>query len=389
MTRVLYISPLDVTINNGMLQRQHQTLAALAEMYPGHLDVMTVHSSARVLSRWLDEIGVRARVLKGPYAFLARINSLAWYVGNVIARNRLGRGGDFSFPFRTPLPEAMIDKYDFFMCYYPWAFLLLRLDRAGRKVIVDLGDVMGDRHRRIGARRWISISTTEERSILESGARCLAISADDRAEFERIYGTSLPIVPFLPACYEELLRLSAGPHPFRAGFLAAPGYTNEAAMRILCSEYFLDALLSAGVTLVVAGGICDAIKGDARARLARRQAVILGRVAHVRDFYSQVAVVLHPVGPSTGVKIKAVEALLAGKAVVTTRYGADASLREAFSSQVILVDWPIEPRSLASKVAVVAAENSRGTASAAEVRGRRSATYAHQTRAIVASVLRP
>ncbi len=391
MTQVLYVSPLDVTANNGMLQRQHQIVAALGELYPGCLDVMTLHSGPRTVSRWLSKIGVRARVLAGPYVSLARANAMAWYAGNIIARNRLGWGGDFSFPLRTPLPLSMIDKYDLIVCYYAWAFLLLRLDRAGSKVVVDLGDVMGERHRRIGARRWISMSSKAERSILESQARCVAISADDRAEFERIYRISPKIMPFLPPRYEDLLQLAWTPRPLRVGFLGARGHTNEAVLHALSSEPFLDVLASSGVTLVVAGGICDIIDGATKARLEERGVAIRGPVAKLQDFYSQVAAVLNPVGPSTGIKVKSVEALLAGRALVTTCYGADALLRKTFGPQVILLDWPTKPRLLAEAATRAAAANAAVSVAegTVELHTQHAAEYARHARAAVASLLSP
>lgn len=345
--RALYVSPVDVTANNGMLQRQAQIVAALDERYPGQVDVLTLGSAPGDVSKWLRTIPVNARVLTGLYPTLARLNTVTWYSGNVIACNKLRWSRQFRFPLRTPLPVRFINRYDVIVSYYAWAFVLLRLQRAGQKVITDLGDVLAERHDRIGTRRWISISSTEERAVISAPARSLAISDDDCAEFERLYGVRLPVVPFLHHRYRELMRPLVAPCRPTIGFLASRGYGNEEVLRLLCCNGFVARLTAFGVRLIIAGAICDNIDAATASRLRQAGMVIAGRVATLSDFYSQVNAVINPVGPSTGVKIKSVEALLAGRLLITTRYGADASLLDIFRESIVLVDWPIDALRLA------------------------------------------
>jgi hypothetical protein len=343
----LYVSPLDVTVRNGMLQRQHQVLASLAERFPSRLDLITLASPPAAVRRWLSNIGIRARVLDGPYVAMARANATVWYAGNVAACNKARLINHFVFPIRTPLPKLLIERYTTIVSFYAWAFLLLGLNRAGSKVVVDLGDVMGERHDRIGARRWISLSAGAERAIVASNARCIAISEDDRQEFERLYKRPLPVVPFAHAESQALLDLPRQCDRTSVGFLAARGYQNEVIVRTLSSSDFLEPLASSRIRLVMAGGVCDIISETQRERLLRAGATILGGVSSINEFYSRVGTVLNPVGPSTGVKIKSVEALLAGRLLITTRYGADAALMRAFESRITVVDWPLTPTQLA------------------------------------------
>ena len=53
-------------------------------------------------------------------------------------------------------------------------------------------------------------------------------------------------------------------------------------------------------------------------------------------------------GPSTGAKIKSIEALIHGKNLVTTPYGADTFTREIFSQNIFNVGWPLNERELYS-----------------------------------------
>jgi hypothetical protein len=344
--RILYISPLDLGSNNGMLQRQIQILRHLASRHPGQIDFLSLGSSPKVAEQWSEDLSLPFQVLRGWFAHLARLNTWIWYVGNVILCNKLGLYSDFKSFWRTQLPARTAARYSAIYCYYPWGFLLLGLDRFGEQVVVDLGDVMAQRHDRIGVRRWISLSREAEASILDSRARCLAISQDDRDEFERLYGTSLPVVPFVPAGIETLISIPLDDPP-SVGYLAALGYQNEEVVKALTSEVFQSAIAAKGLRLTVAGGICQAIAPEQRAAIERGNGRILGRVASVQDFYRQVAVILNPVGPSTGVKIKSVEALVSGRRLVTTPFGVDADLQAAFDTQITLIRWPIDPHRLA------------------------------------------
>jgi hypothetical protein len=346
LPRALYVSPMGLNVNNGMLQRQRQTLSAMCGLYEGAVDVLSLAASPTSMRRWLGEIGLAATVLDGVYARLARLNTAAWYGGGVILCNRLRWVDRFRFPLHTPLPKSWIDRYSTILCYYPWAHCLLRLGRGGRKVVVDLGDVMAERHERIGIRRWISLDTRDERAILESGSRCVAISEDDALEFRRLYGVTMPVLPFSPADSERLMALADAERPARVGFIGAPNFQNEEILRLLATPAFLDGLAKGGVELIVAGSICESVEATTLAALRRGGARVLGCVGSLESFYRQVAAVLNPVGPSTGVKIKSVETLMTGRSLITTRWGADSSLRDAFGSQVNYVNWPIDAQEL-------------------------------------------
>ena len=348
--RALYISPLNLDINNGMMQRQLQVLRALAQAYPLRLDVLSLGSSSAKAQRWLDEMAIPAQALKGVHAQLARLNATAWYGGNVILCNKLKIIKQFIFPLITPVPRSTLERYRTILCYYPWAFILLGLHRAGKKVVVDLGDVMAERHQRIGTRRWISLRARDEKSILKSQARCIAISEGDRQEFQRLYQVSLPVVTFLPPDFNYLIALDTAQLPATAGYIAARGYQNEMVVQAIASEPFLSALRSAGIALVVAGGICSVIEAEDRKRIQSFGGRVLGQVPTLEDFYREVGWIINPVGPSTGVKIKSVEALLTGRTLVTTEFGADEGLRGLFGNHIELTKWPLDLQDLAEAV---------------------------------------
>jgi len=362
--RVLYVSPQDMIVPNGMNQLQHQLLSTLCSLYGDSLDLLSLGASPDVARRWLHQSGLQATVLDGTYPFLARVNTLLWYGGGAILCNKLRWVDRFYFPLRTPLPRKWMDRYDLIVCYYPWGHRLLRLDRIGDKVILDLGDVLADRHERIGTRRWISLAAEDERAILRSSRRCLAVSQADAYEFERLYGVRPEVIGFVPPESPELLQLASGNRPRRIGFIGAPSYGNEEVLRVLAHPDFLCRLLKAGIELVVAGGICNTVDKSVLQALNTGGAHVIGRVDSIADYYRQISVTVNPVGPSTGVKIKSIETLVAGRSLITSRFGLDASLAQEFPDQVQFIDWPIPPAQLGD-IAVDAVQNSLASNGAA------------------------
>jgi hypothetical protein len=128
--------------------------------------------------------------------------------------------------------------------------------------------------------------------------------------------------------------------------MGAPSYVNEEILRALSDPCFLEYLSSNGIELLIAGGICRTADPAVLTALEHGGAEILGRVSSTIDYYRQISVTVNPVGPSTGVKIKSVETLVAGCSLITTRWGADALLAAAFPGQITYIDWPIVPKRL-------------------------------------------
>jgi len=343
--RCLYISPLDMRSENGMTQQQHQILSTLCSIYRDSVDMLSLGATPATARHWLKDAGLPVNVTDGFYPMAARLNTTLWYGGGVVLCNKLRWIDRFCFPLRTPLPRSWVERYATIVCYYPWGHRLLRLDRAGNKVIMDLGDVMANRHKRIGKRRWISMASKDEAAILHS-SRCVAVSEEDALEFERLYSIRPPVMQFVPPNSAQLMGLASEERPPRVGFMGAPSYGNEEIMRVLAHREFLECIAGAGVELLVAGGICKTVDPSVLQALRRGGARVVGPVGSTLDYYRQIGATVNPIGPSTGVKIKSVETLIAGRSLITTQWGADPDLREAFPGQITYTEWPIDPEPL-------------------------------------------
>jgi hypothetical protein len=385
--RVLYLAQVDVLAKNGNLQRHQQLVTWLAREFPGRFDLLSLASSPRRVRKWLQNIQVEAQVLDGAFATAARLNARLWYLANVVACHKLRWSRAFRFPLVTPLPASLRDRYDYLFCFYAWPYLLMRLSDVGTRAVVDLNDIMAERHQRIGAREWINLTVQQEASIIQGPATCLAITEDDRAEVERLYGTGPSVVPFVPAGCEALLAVHGAPRSRRVGYLAARAYANLRVISALSQAALLERLREAGVTLVLAGGICRALDPATVQRLRASGVEVAGVVDRIEDFYRGVSVVLNPVGPSTGVKVKSVEALLAGRALVTTEFGVDSALRRFFPRQISLVSWPLAPSEMADAI-VAALGATEGTGMSPEDAQSGAARYVASARDALAQVLR-
>jgi hypothetical protein len=361
VSRALYVGPIDVRTSNGMTQHQEWLLRAMAKEF-ARLDVLSLFAAPKDAQAWLAARGIRACVLRGPFARIARINALAWQAAGTVLACKLKMTDSFPFVVKTPL--LRMGCYDRIFCYYAWGVILLGLDRFGDKVSVNLGDVMASRYRRIGQRKWISLSDADERRVVRAPIRSAAISQYDADEFLRLYGVRLPVIPNVPPQHAELVALAARPRPRAAGFFAGSGNAiNLATLRNLAEPRFLAALRDARVEFVIAGAICRDIPADLRAALADGGARLLGKVPALIDFYGAVGAMVAPVGPSSGLKMKSVETLLAGRSLITTRWGTDAVF-DGFSGQVFVLDWPPDPETMARTV-IAALDDTQSDRSAA------------------------
>jgi hypothetical protein len=347
VSRALYVGPIDGRTANGMTQHQETLLRTMAREFT-RLDVLSLFAAPRDAQVWLEQRGIRACVLAGPFARVARANALAWQAAGTVFACKLKVSDSFPFYLKTPL--LRMGSYDRIFCYYAWGVILLGLDRFGDKVTVNLGDVMAGRHRRIGLKKWISLRDTDEARVVKAPIRNAAISQFDADEFARLYGVRLPVIPSVPPQHAELVALAAWPRPRAAGFFAGSGNAiNLATLRTLADAQFLRALQEADIAFVVGGAICRDMPEDVRAALTAGGARLMGEVPTLTDFYAKVGAMVAPVGPSSGLKMKSVEALLAGRSLITTRWGTDAVFDD-FAGQVFVLEWPPRPDAMAEAV---------------------------------------
>jgi hypothetical protein len=211
--------------------------------------------------------------------------------------------------------------------------------------ILDTHDILAGRERLFLRQRrepeWFYTTETQEAIALNRADCIVAIQEQERSYFKGL--TPKPV-----ATVGHMIELRAPRHPSTtqptAIFIGSGNSVNQDAVGFLVEKIW--PLVRASVpeaTLEVCGRVCaDATTGLPGVHL-------VGEVANVSEVYDRAWLVLCPLRFGTGLKIKSIEALGQGKALVTTSSGCAGiedgegkaflrgDLAEAFASHCINV----------------------------------------------------
>lgn len=207
--------------------------------------------------------------------------------------------------------EAVIVNYVFFSRY-------LRI--FGRKVlkILDTHDVYTNRHvmyEQHGlTNHMVSLSKRSERRGLRRADVVLAIQPNEQKYLQSLTRKEVVVVGHLLA--PVTFRKKENPSPAIL-FVGAANQINEDGLRWFLAEG-LPRVRQRYPTaeLWVAGGICSLLD-------EAPDVVLLGVLNDLSDVYQAAWVVINPCRFGTGLKIKTIEALAAGRPLVTTTAGGD------------------------------------------------------------------
>ena len=192
---------------------------------------------------------------------------------------------------------------------YLWLSPLLALTPASCVRLVDTHSVFHARvadYRAAGLDPWVACSASEEAALLAHADGILAIQADEADALRAMLpGHPVAVVPHpvevvtnpKPSCGSAMLFVGAA----HAGNLGIRTFVETALPRII--RRVPDA------ELWVCGDIVRHLSAAPGLRL-------LGRVEDVGSVYDETAVVVCPIELGSGLKIKVIEALAAGRAIV-------------------------------------------------------------------------
>jgi glycosyltransferase involved in cell wall biosynthesis len=233
--------------------------------------------------------------------------------------------------FREPLRSA-VERHRpvAVIAEYLWMAPCLDAVPAGVLRCVDTHDVM---HRRLDFRDrlsnvWVTCTAEEERRLLEKADVIIAIQSRELERFRRL----VPHRQIVCVPHYVLVR----PSPFKGrravviivGGNSPPNVEGTTAFLkdgwpVVCRE-------RPGTELHVYGELAGAIPSG-------EQVIRIGFTKSLQRAYRQATVVINPVRLGTGLKIKTVDALAHGKAVVTTSCGAEG-LEHGASSAFLVAD---------------------------------------------------
>jgi len=208
----------------------------------------------------------------------------------------------------------------------------------GCKVMVDTLDVMSQRaasFHAAGYAHWLDITRTEEQRVLRDADAILAIQDEDAGTFREMVPQAqvltvlhaMPAQPLPPVVSDGVTVLYA----------AAGGIANVAAIRDFLHSVWPAVHAGSGgqARLLIAGGVCGAL-GAATLPLC---VTLHGPYGDLRSLMAKADIVINPVQFGGGLKIKNIEALCCGRALITSPEGAQG-MRDGVGTAFLTADSP-------------------------------------------------
>jgi succinoglycan biosynthesis protein ExoO len=194
-----------------------------------------------------------------------------------------------------------------------------------------------------------SLSTEDEIGLLSLADLVVAIQGDEEAEVRRrLPAIKTVIAPFTAPCVEEP-QIGDDDTILFVGSNTAPNITGLNWFLLACWPLVLDR--RPGARLLIAGSVGRAMRVQARG------VRMLGVVDRLDALYRSAGVVVAPLLTGSGLKIKLIEALAAGKAIVGTSISAQG-VAAIVEPAMVIVD---EPAAFAAAVAELLADRARRT----------------------------
>ena len=271
---------------------------------------------------WLREFGFQVVLIARRPVGIRATFFTHWLVDKLVSveTNRFSPGSPLAYdssaffePVRTAVrrfaPVAVIAEYI-------WMAPILDVVEPGVLRIIDTLDLMHVRRRFRGhlSHVWVECTEHEERLLLEKADAILAIQAREVEAFRKLVPSRrvicLPhcvqIQPTRPAARASIVSIIASDNP---GNIEGLNTFLQAGWPIVRRQHPQAELR---------------IYGALAAQAPDAEGVIrVGYSADLTRAYGDAAVIINPVRFATGLKIKTVEALARGKAVVTTSCGAE------------------------------------------------------------------
>lgn len=339
--RVLVVFPCTVAHFAGNVARLGQLIELLRPRCEVHL--LSLHEALG------DRSALERKGLRPDHVGLQGHRRAEWllrtayriaYVSNRVLVELLRVRRHYSFRVFDAVARIVVrcaslqGRYDAAVFNYAWT--ARGLSSVARTFVVDAHDVHADRHRRLGYRSWVSLAPHDERDRLRESAAVLALSDREHLQLSAGRAVRSILLPYLPAGSRETGRTP--PRERVAVFLASAGPVNVGALLHAERIGILAVLRRAGYRLRLVGSICQT--GVAETLTKRWAGLVepVGVVPEVTSLLRGCSVGVNVCGPSTGIKIKTVDYLVAGLHVVATQHGSDPWLERCFPGRLTIVD---------------------------------------------------
>ena len=218
-------------------------------------------------------------------------------------------------------------EYDIAITNYPWMSAIFERVHAYTRKILLTHDSFVDRNRRMLEQGypesgWVSIDQEGERLACERSDVVVAMQEHEAEGFRKLIDPER--VRVVGPVFDRVEI--AFPEPgekLRIGYFGSSNWVNEQNLGAYLKHWADDEELRNRSEILIAGGVCETLKDFVPASLLKRVSpTMIGRVDAPADFFAQCDLVINPERGGTGIKIKTLEALAHGCAVLSTSGGS-------------------------------------------------------------------
>jgi glycosyltransferase involved in cell wall biosynthesis/SAM-dependent methyltransferase len=218
-------------------------------------------------------------------------------------------------------------EYDIAITNYPWMSAVFDRVHAYTKKILLTHDSFVDRNKRMLEQGypesgWVSIDQEGERLACERSNVVVAMQEHEAEGFRKLIDPDR--VEVIGPIFDRVeTRFPDRGEKLRIGYFGSSNWVNEQNLGTYLKHWAADEELRASTEIIIGGGVCETLKDFVPASLlAKVNATMVGRVATPGDFFGRCDLIINPERGGTGIKIKTLEALAHGCAIITTKGGS-------------------------------------------------------------------
>ncbi len=218
-------------------------------------------------------------------------------------------------------------EYDIAITNYPWMSAVFDRVHAYTRKILLTHDSFVDRNRRMLAQGypesgWVSIDQAGEQLACERSDVVVAMQEHEAQGFRRLVDPQR--VRVIGPIFDRVeIDFPEPGEKLRVGYFGSSNWVNEQNLGEYLKHWANDDELRSRSDILIGGGVCETLKDFVPASLLNKvNPTMIGRVATPGDFFGRCDLIINPERGGTGIKIKTLEAMAHGCAVITTAGGS-------------------------------------------------------------------
>ena len=218
-------------------------------------------------------------------------------------------------------------EYDIAITNYPWMSAVFdRVHSYTRKVLLT-HDSFVDRNRRMLEQGypesgWVSIDQAGEQLACERSDVVVAMQEHEAEGFRKLVDPDR--VQVIGPIFDRVATTFPDPtDKLRIGYFGSSNWVNEQNLGEYLRHWAADDDLRSRSEILIGGGVCETLKDFVPGSLLQRVSpTMVGRVDTPDEFFSRCDLIINPERGGTGIKIKTLEAMSHGSAIITTAGGS-------------------------------------------------------------------